>query len=69
MPEPLQIVPGKTDQDIASDIKQKLIAVYEELIKIADEANEHGLAFQCQIGLNAFGKFTMTQCQIIKVFK
>lgn len=69
MSEPIQLVPGKTDQDIASDIKRRLIEAYKPLLDLADEAQDNGLVFQCQIGPNAFGKFTIIQCQIMKVYK
>lgn len=69
MPDPIQLVPGKTDQDVAAELKRKLIEVYQPLLQLADEANDSGMAFQVTIGPNAFGKFTIQQCQIMKVFK
>lgn len=64
-----KLVPGKTDQEIADDIKRRLIDAYRPLLDLADEAKDNGLVFQCAIGENAFGKFVITNCQIMKVYK
>jgi hypothetical protein len=64
-----KLVPGKTDQEIADDIRRRLIDAYRPLLDLADEAKDNGLVFQCAIGENAFGKFVITNCQIMKVYK
>lgn len=69
MPEPIQLVPGKSDQDVASEIKKEIIVAYAPLLAIADKAQDAGMAFQCQIGPNAFGKFVIQDLKVLKVFK
>lgn len=66
---PLKLVPGKTDAETANDLRKRLVEAYQPLLKLADEANDVGMAFQCAIGPDAFGKFQIQQCQIMKVFK
>lgn len=69
MPDPIQLVPGKNDQDIANDIKKKIVEAYGPLLALADEAQDAGMAFQCSIGPNTFGKFVIQDLKILKVFK
>ncbi len=63
------LIPTKSDQEIATDIKKQLIEAYKPILAIADKAKEHGMIFQCSVGENAFGQFIMTQCQVLKAFK
>lgn len=63
------LVPGKSDQEIANELKKKIIAAYEPLCQIADECNDNGMAMQVTIGPNAFGKFVIQSLQVIKVYK
>jgi len=65
----IKLVPGKTDVETANDLRNRLIEAYEPLLKLADEAQDAGLVFQCTIAPNAFGKFIIQQCSIMKVFK
>lgn len=69
MPDPIQLVPGKTDQEIYDDLKKRVVDAYQPLLALCDEAQTHGFIIQVGIGPNAFGKFAIQNCQIMKVFK
>lgn len=69
MPEPISLVPGRTDQDIVNDLKKRVIEAYKPLLDLCTEANNDGFALQITIGPDAFGRFQIQQLQIIKVWK
>lgn len=69
MPEPIALVPGKSDQDVADDLRAKAIEASKYMEEILNEANTLGFNINMGWGPNAFGKFVIQQCVISKVFK
>lgn len=65
----VQLVKTKTDQELVDDLRKRVIEAYKPLLALCTEANHNGLILQITIGPDAFGNFTIQQCQIMKVYK
>jgi len=69
MPEPIALVSGKSDQELADEFKQRAIDAYKPLLELCTEANRKGFAMNIGIGPDAFGNFHIQNIVISKVFK
>lgn len=69
MPDPIQLVPNRSDQDIVDDLRKRVIEAYRPLLDLCTEAHKSGLAMQIEIGPDAFGVFGIRNFQVIKIFK
>lgn len=63
-----KLVPTKSDAELAQEFKEKVAQVYEPLLALLNEYDKHGLNMQAGVGKNAFGKYQITQLQVVKVF-
>lgn len=62
------LIPNKTDNELAEEIKKELIEAYEPLILILDKAEKLGFNCNVQVGKNAFGKYQIVVMQLMKLF-
>lgn len=69
MNEPIQLVPGKSDAEMAVDFRKRIIELYEPLLELLTEANNKGFAINVGCGLDGLGRIAILQLQISKVFK
>lgn len=65
---PVQLVPTKSDAELAEEFKKKVAEAYQPLIAVLDEYDKHGLNMQASVGKNAFGKFQIVQLIVMKQF-
>ena len=65
---PVQLVPTKSDADLAAEFKEKVIKAYEPLIEVLNEYDKHGLNMQCSVGKNAFNKYQIVQLAVVKQY-
>lgn len=68
MADVVELVPGKTDKQIAEELKEKIIEAYKPFIEMLDEADKHGFNVVASVGKNAIGKYTIVQLQIMKIY-
>lgn len=64
-----QIVPGKSDRELADEIKAKVIAAYETVIPVLQEAHNKGFQVNAGIGISQFGQVHIAHVIISKEFK
>lgn len=62
------LVPTKSDAELAEELKQKVADAYQPFIDLLNEYDRHGLNVQAAVGKNAFGKYQVMQLQVIKVY-
>lgn len=63
-----QLVPTKSDSELAQELKAKVEEVYAPLLALLNEYDKHGFNVQAGVGKNAFGKYHIVQLQVIKVY-
>jgi hypothetical protein len=63
-----KLVPGKSDAEIAADLKARVILAYDPLLAILDEAVALGFHINIQAGLGGLGKIVITQLQVSKIY-
>jgi len=63
-----QLVPTKSDADLANELKEKVAEAYKPFLELLNEYDKYGLNVQAGVGKNAFGKYTIIQLQVIKVY-
>lgn len=69
MPEPISLVTTRSDQDIVNDLRKRVVEAYKPILDLCTEANNDGFALQVNVGPDVFGRFQISQLQIIKVYK
>jgi uncharacterized iron-regulated protein len=64
--EPIQLVPGKSDKEIAEELKAEIIETSKAYLAVITKA--HRLGFHVQMGSspNAFGEVVIQQLVIAK---
>ncbi len=65
---PIALVTGKSDVEIAEDLKTEVAAKLAELCLLADKAKDAGFILSFTIGQNWAGKFVPTQLFLAKQF-
>lgn len=63
-----QLVPTKSDAELAQELKSKVEEVYAPLLALLNEYDMYGFNVQASVGKNAFGKYHIVQLQVIKVY-
>jgi hypothetical protein len=63
-----QLIPTKSDAELAEELKQKVANAYQPFIDLLNEYDKYGLNVQAGVGKNAFGKYQVVQLQVIKVY-
>ena len=66
MPEPLSIVPGKSDKEVADDLRNKFEEAMKTVLSIMDEANEAGLSMTFNVGIDYKGKNILSNLTVFK---
>ena len=61
-----QLVPGKSDAQLADELKLKIVEAYEPILAVLNEVTKAGFVAQIQVGPDAFGKPHITALQIYK---
>jgi hypothetical protein len=60
------IVPGRSDTEVAADLRKRLEAALGEAISIMDDANESGLQVSFQLGRDSYGKNRINELGIVR---
>lgn len=69
MPDPIQLVPNKTDQDYANELRQRVIEAYKPLIAVLQEATDNKFIVNATVGQSQVtGKIEVIQLQLMKGF-
>lgn len=63
-----QLVPTKSDAELAQELKAKVEEVYAPLLALLNEYDKYGFNVQAGVGKNAFGKYVIVQLQVIRVY-
>jgi len=66
MTEPLKIVPAKSDQEIADDIRARLNDALNAVCEIMREGDQAGLQVTFSIGRDQYGKQGVTALTIVR---
>ena len=61
-----QLVPGKSDAQLAAELTLKIVEAYEPILAVLNEVTKAGFVAQIQVGPDAFGKPHITALQIYK---
>ena len=61
-----QLVPSKSDAQLAAELKLKIVEAYEPILAVLNEVTKAGFVAQIQVGPDAFGKPHITVLQIYK---
>ena len=65
---PLQLVPGKSDKELAEEIKAEIVESSKSYIATITKAHRLGFQIQVQMGPNAFGEVVIQQLIVSKHF-
>lgn len=68
MAEPIALVSGRPDADVAADLKRRVTDKLRELCAIYDEAKDAGFMVNHQLGVDYAGKWQIVQLTIAKLF-
>lgn len=64
----IQLVPGRSDQDIVADLKQRMADAFKPFLALCDEAKRDGFDVQWQIGKDFSGRIVLTDLSLFKKF-
>lgn len=67
--KPVQLVTGKTDRELADEIKQAVIEAYKGIIPVMQNALDKGFQVNASIGVSQFGQVHIAHVIISKEFK
>lgn len=62
----ISLVPGRTDKDLADDLRAKLIEAMKPVLAVLDDAKAAGFVVGFACGVDFLGKSVMTQLTIAK---
>jgi hypothetical protein len=60
------IVPGRSDAEVAVDLRKRLEAALGNVVSIMDDANESGLQVSFQLGRDSYGKNRINELGIVR---
>jgi hypothetical protein len=60
------IVPGRSDAEVAADLRKRLNAALGEVKSIMDDANDSGLQVSFQLGRDSYGKNRINELGIVR---
>lgn len=63
-----QLVPTKSDQEYANELKQKLVATITPVLELVTLANKDGFEVQFGIGKDALGKQVITALKVMREY-
>jgi hypothetical protein len=64
-----QLVPTKSDFEIAKEFREKVIEAYQPLLKILSDMDKHKFNIQVNVGKNGLGKFDILSLAVIKIYQ
>jgi len=67
MTEPFKIVQGKSDKDIADDLRERMIPALQVLCDLMREADFSGMQTSFNIARDQYGKLCVQALNIVKV--
>jgi hypothetical protein len=68
MNEPVKLVPGKSDQEIANELKAEIVESSKAYMAVMTKAYKLGFNIQVAMGPNAFNEVVIQQLVISKAF-
>ena len=68
MTEPLTIIPGRPDKEMAEDFKRRMLEAAKPLCLLMDEVKAAGFTMTFSLGPDAMGRSVVTQLGVSKVF-
>ncbi len=66
MPEPISIVPGKTDVDLAASYRAELTRALSPIAEILDRAKADGLSISFSVAPDQYGRFVLKEISVVK---
>jgi len=63
-----QLVPGKTDAELAADFKKRMVEAYGPVLALLDEAHAAGMSINAGAGMGPMGKFVISLMQVTKLY-
>lgn len=63
-----QLVPTKSDQEYANELKARLLEAYKPVIEILTEAKRNSFEINVTTGANGFGIVQVANIQVLKVY-
>lgn len=62
--EPLSLVPGKTDADLAAEYRKRFAEAIKPVLALVDEASRQGLLLGFEFRRDAFGSCKCPEIQV-----
>ena len=69
MTDPIQLIPTKSDHDIANQLREEAILAAKPLTDLMDKATSAGFRITIGLGVDGFGRSVVNNLEISKVFK
>ena len=63
----LATISGRSDREVATDLKARVRVALEGVAALMDEANRSGMQVQFQIGLDGFGRNVVASLNVVRV--
>jgi hypothetical protein len=64
----VQVVPGKTDKELAAEFKQRLAEVHGPVCALLDEMHLAGFEAQVGCGMGPLGRYVISNLAVFKKF-
>jgi len=64
--DPIQLIPTKSDADLAAEIKKEVRAKILDICKVLDDARDKGFVINFGLGLDAFNHQIITTLTVAK---
>jgi hypothetical protein len=60
------IVPGRSDAEVAAELRERLNVALGAVVSIMDDANAHGLQVSFQLGRDSYGRNRINELGIVR---
>lgn len=68
MPDPVTLVPTKSDVDTAADLRRDMQMALEPLVKVVQAAKDNGFIINFQVGPGPMGRIAILNISVAKEF-
>lgn len=68
MNEPIQLVPTKSDHELAQEFKDLVLKESQPILNALEQIKKAGFDCNISFGMNAFGKMQVTNLILVKTF-
>jgi len=58
---------GRSDRDVAADLKARIREALTEVAAVMDEANRCGMRVQFSLGIDSFGRNVVASLDVVRV--